>query len=225
MSTEQGWEVVWNEEKRVLTLEGEPVLEYALTWPEIKGAGRGGKRVSRYYGRMVQVWRQRWGRELYWDACLSLVACRERSRPFRPWKAELDGKMTCRRDDLLSFAMEAWESGGDGRPLRVSVGDIWRMPEGVPVTLREFFPGQRSWRKKVLRVLEEQGEARRAAGECFLDRDVSQKLSGLLRSGRYCLGERGLEFRFPQCQAAPAAEGCPFLIFPVEMILKRQENA
>ena len=27
--------VIWNEERRSLTLEGEPVLEYALLWPQV----------------------------------------------------------------------------------------------------------------------------------------------------------------------------------------------
>ena len=29
--------VIWEEETRVLTLEGEPVLKYALSWPRVEG--------------------------------------------------------------------------------------------------------------------------------------------------------------------------------------------
>ena len=32
-------QVVWREERRSLTLEGEPVLEYALCWPQVEQAG------------------------------------------------------------------------------------------------------------------------------------------------------------------------------------------
>lgn len=218
MGGEATWEVVWNREERTLTLVGEPVAELVLSWPEIKGGGRGGKRIGRYYRRMMQTWKKRWERELYWEACLDLVACRERSRPFRPWRAVLEGEVTLQRDGLLSLRMEAREYWTDGRPLRVSVGDVWRMPEGTPVELKELFPGQRLWRRTVLRTLAETAQTCRSTGDCFLDRDVSRKLGSLLKSGGYCLREGGVEFRFAQCLAAPAAEGCPRLIFPTKIL-------
>ena len=34
-------EILWQEEKRRLTLEGEPVLEYTLAWPEVRGGRTG----------------------------------------------------------------------------------------------------------------------------------------------------------------------------------------
>ena len=55
-------QVVWEEEKRILTLEGEPVLKYVLSWPQVEGAGLGGRWISRYYARLAQNWRRRWGR-------------------------------------------------------------------------------------------------------------------------------------------------------------------
>ena len=65
--------VNWQEEERNLTLEGETVLQYRLSWPQLEGAGRAGARVSRYYARLAEAWRARWGRELYWRACLALA--------------------------------------------------------------------------------------------------------------------------------------------------------
>ena len=35
-------QVIWEREDRTLALEGEPVLEYALSWPRIEGGGLGG---------------------------------------------------------------------------------------------------------------------------------------------------------------------------------------
>ena len=38
-------QVVWREERRSLTLEGEPVLEYALCWPQEIGRASCRERV------------------------------------------------------------------------------------------------------------------------------------------------------------------------------------
>ena len=58
-------QVQWKEEQRVLTLEKIPVLELSLSWPQLAGGGRGGKRMGRYYQRLAGAWRSRWGRETY----------------------------------------------------------------------------------------------------------------------------------------------------------------
>ena len=44
----QSWQVVWKKEEKKLKLRGEPVLSLALSWPEIKRGGRGGRRGSQY---------------------------------------------------------------------------------------------------------------------------------------------------------------------------------
>ena len=78
-------QVVWREEKRTLVLEGEPVLTYSLSWPQVEGGGLGGRWISRYYSNLAKSWRRRWEREVYWAACLALSARRETARPFTPW--------------------------------------------------------------------------------------------------------------------------------------------
>ena len=70
-------QIVWQEERRCLTLEGETVLEYVLCWPKVEGGGLGGRWISRYYAHLARSWRQRWEREVYWAACLELAARRE----------------------------------------------------------------------------------------------------------------------------------------------------
>ena len=78
-------QVSWSREERTLTLEGEPVLTYALSWPAVENAGLGGRWISRYYARLAGSWRRRWEREVYWRACLALAEAREGARPFQPW--------------------------------------------------------------------------------------------------------------------------------------------
>ncbi len=64
--------VLWREEKKTLTLCGEPVLEETLAWPEFEGKGRAVRRMTGYYRRLVRSCRLRWERETYCLACLRL---------------------------------------------------------------------------------------------------------------------------------------------------------
>ena len=73
--------VIWEEERRSLTLEGEPVLEYALSWPRVEGAGLGGKWISRYYVRLAAGS----GRSTGWPAW-SWPATGKRPVPLPPGK-------------------------------------------------------------------------------------------------------------------------------------------
>lgn len=208
--------VIWEEEKRVLTLEGEPVLRYSLSWPQVEGAGLGGRWISRYYARLAGHWRRRWEREVYWLACLELAARREESKPFTPWTGELAGETALLRDGTLSLRFFGCEVRGDGRPARVRWGDVWKLREGAPKPLKTLFPGKRGWKKRLRRALVQQGEERRQAGDCFLDGDWVRKAQRSRPLRGWCLTEEGVEVSLPQCAAAPAAEGCPVFTIPLE---------
>lgn len=209
-------QVRWKEEKRVLTLEKVPVLELSLTWPQLSGAGRGGERINRYYQRLAAAWRSRWRRETYWRACLDLAQCRTSSRMFRPWSVQLTGEVLWQDENTLSLRMDAQEVRGDGRPLQVRTGDLWRLPEGVPLPVRSYFAGDRRWQRHLMARLKEQGEARRAAGDCFFDSNFGEKLRRGLSLRRCCRTAEGLEFYIPQCVLAPAAEGVVTFVLPLE---------
>lgn len=216
MSGPEEARVVWEEEKRVLTLEGEPVLRYSLSWPQVEGAGLGGRWISRYYARLAGHWRRRWEREVYWLACLELAARREESKPFTPWTGKLTGETALLRDGTLSLRFFGCEVRGDGRPARVRWGDVWKLREGAPKPLKTLFPGKRGWKKRLRRALVHQGEERRQAGDCFLDGDWVQKAKKSRPLRGWCLTEEGVEVSLPQCAAAPAAEGCPVFTVPLE---------
>ena len=210
------WAVLWQEERQTLSLQGEPVLEYALVRPQIRDGGRGGRRLDRYYQHLAEVWRRRWSRALYWHACLDLARCREQSHPVHPWQAHLEGRVLFQDQDSLSIRLDAEEVHGDGRPLRVRMGDVWSLPEGVPLPAGACFPGDRRWWLHLTRKLREQGEVRRAAGDCFLDPDFGPRLRQFLSPHRYCRTPEGLEFYVPQCALAPAAEGVVAFSLPLE---------
>lgn len=208
--------VSWQKEERTLTLEGEPVLEYSLSWPRVEGAGPGGKWISKYYIRLAKSWRRRWEREIYWLACLELAERRVEARPFTPWAGELTGETVLLQDGVLSLRFHGLEIRGDGRPARVRWGDVWNVREGTPGTLRSLFQGEKGWKKRLWQRLIQQGEERRRAGDCFLDGDWPGKARAARPLRGWCLTEDGVEISLPQCAAAPAAEGCPVFYVALE---------
>lgn len=207
-------EVLWHREERELTLNGEPVLVFRLSWPELREEGPGARRINRCYRRMAQVWRQRWQREVYCLACLQLAQRRTDSRPFFPWRACLKGEVTLWEGDVLSLRLEGEEIRGDGRPNRVCWGDTWQVGQGIPYPISRAMGGGRGWRRRLLQAALEEGRARSARGECFLGADWEKQLKGLLPLEDYCLTPQGLELPFPQSTIAPPAEGVPVLSLP-----------
>lgn len=214
--------VVWREEARTLTLEGEPVLEYRMSWPEVQGAGLGGRWISRYYARLARDWRLRWQREVYWKACLELAARRAEARPFTPWSGALTGEQALWEDGLLSLRLTGEETRGDGRPCRVRWGDVWKVREGTPCTAGELLGGGLRWKKRAVDQILEQGRQRRAAGDCFLDPGWEKKAARAFPHD-LCLTPEGVEAAFPQCSIAPAAEGNP--VFVLNRRVAPNENA
>ena len=209
------WEVRWKREHSTLKLQGEPVVEMELSWPQIVQSGAGSRRINRYYEHLTRQWRERWGRTIYWQACLELARCQREGESFSPWEVFLEGQVLFQDGGTLSIRMDAREIRGTGRPLRVCSGDIWMIPEGVPLPVRTYFPGDRRWWRHLVVKLREQGEARRSVGDCFLDLDFAQKLEQALSPHRCCRIPEGLEFYIPQCALAPAAEGIVTLTAPL----------
>lgn len=209
-------QLLWREKSGALTLEGEPVLSYTLAWPELRGAGLGGRWISLFYANLAAAWEKRWRTQVYWQACIQLSQCRAASRPFSPWSGTLAGSVTVWEQGRLSIQMDGEEVRGDGRPLKVRWGDVWNVKEGAPCRLKEFFPGNRRWKRAVAAQVLRQGEERRASGDCFLDPDFAQKAARLLPLRDFLLSPDGVELPYPQCSLAPAAEGTPMFQIPLE---------
>ena len=204
--------LVWREAEETMTLEGEAVLTFHLVWPELKGAGLGGRWISRYYARLAESWRRRWRREVYWRACIQLAQCRAAARPFTPWKGELRGEKVLWKDGVLSLRLNGWESRGDGKVNRVQWGDVWKVREGTPCPPEEWL-GRRWGRKKRLAdQIIDQGGQRRSAGAWVPDEDWREKVRKNLPWRDACLTEEGIELAFPQGTIAPMAEGTPTFV-------------
>lgn len=214
--------VVWRREEQTMTLEGEPVLRYSLNWPELEGRGFGVRWINRYYVWLVRSWRERWQREVYWRACLDLVSCRGGGRHFETWTGSLSGEVTLWERGLLSLRFAGEERHGRGKPNRVRWGDVWKVKEGAPCPAKEIFSGRRGWKRELTERVVEQGEARRAAGDCFLLPNWEKRVARTLPTEDFCLIPDGIELAFPQCTIAPAAEGTPVFCVSVEKTGEKQ---
>ena len=219
MKEEKAAVIQWNNQARSLELEGEPVLEYTLSWPELKGAGLGGRWINAYYAHLAKSWQRRWEREVYWKACLELAQRRQAARPFTAWKGELKGEAVLNENGLLSLRFTGLEIRGDGRPNRVRWGDVWKVRQGAPCPLRELCG--RGWRERLWKELRRQGEERRQGGDCFLDRDWEKKARAAGTGKDCCLTQEGIEVSISQGAAAPAAEGCPVFLVEWDKVLKK----
>lgn len=192
--------------------DGERVLlTVKAGWPVLEDSGPGPRRVNRYYEALFTRWRKRWEGPV-------LDRARAAAGPdTAPWEAGIDFKATRLESGLLSLFWDVREETGQRRPLRFRRGDTWRLPEGVPVTLRELLPPGRRWKRAVL------DEVRRQIGE-QLDRGESlywtewSRLAALRFSpDRFFLTEGGPAVFYPVESIAPALEGFP--TFPLTRLM------
>lgn len=209
--------LVWEEEHKVLTLEGQPVLEYTLCWPQLQNPKGLSRRINWYYARLARQWRLRWQREIYWLACLELVRRREESRPFTPWTGKLTGEVTLWEGGLLSLSLSGEESRGNKKPCRVRWGDTWEVKEGAPCPPARLFQGRWGWKRALLPQLRAEGEKMVASGEHFFDGDWERRLPRWLHRAEVWLTGDRMEWALPPCAISPAAEGAPVFSLPREM--------
>ena len=201
------WKVEWKESRVEKQLQGEKVLTILLRRPVVTGAGRGPARLDRYLQRLAAAWQERWEKKVYLLACLDLAQRREAGEPFRPWEASLTGEVTYQDEEMVSLRLDAVETRGDGRENRVRMGEVWRKPEGIPLSPYPRFFREHRWRRGLFGRWREQGEQRREAGDCFLDAGFEGQLPRYFSPWNYCRTQQGLEFYLPQGTVAPALEG------------------
>ena len=217
-------ELIWEEEHRILTLEGQPVLEYDLRWPRLNNAKGDSRRINRYYSRLARQWQLRWQREVYWQACLDLAQKLAESRPFIPWAGSLTGEMTLWESGLLSLSLTGEERRGSKKICRVRWGDTWQVKEGAPCPPSHFFQKKAKWKNELLSQLIEEGQAMVKSGEHFFDSDWEARLPRWLNQAQVWLTENRMEWAFPPCAISPSAEGVPLFSLPREKPLQNGET-
>lgn len=192
--------------------EGEAVLlTLRARWPRLEESSPGCRRVNRYYDALADRWKRRWEGPLLEQA----KAAAGPETP--PWEARLDFTVTLFQDGILSLYWDIVEDRGERRPRRLRQGDVWQLPSGMPMTLRELLPPCRWWRGPVLAQVRQQIGERIQAGESVFFEDWLSLASRRFSPGRFYLTEKGPVVFYPVESIAPAMEGFPsFLLRDTE---------
>ena len=132
-----------------MTLEGERVLSYCLSWPEEENC----RRITRYYARAARLWQDRWEKHLYPLACLELVRCREQAGVFIPWRCEMTGKLAFCGRGLVSVVLTVREMDRPGRSRTVVKGITWRLKDGRPLPMGELLAPEQRRKKRLTAAL------------------------------------------------------------------------
>ena len=198
-------------ETQTLLWEEEPVFSFPT--PKIPLPVGAPRRVAAYYRRLEQMWQTRWEKTVYQRACAAAQEARAGSRPFNPWSARLTAAAV-ERDGLLGVRWEAEEQLG-GRKAVLCRGEVWRLPRGTPITLKEFFPAGCPWKQQVLRQVEDQIRQRISSGAFSFWQDWPQRLVRSFDPDSFFWTEEGLQVFFPLCSIAPWLEGIP--VFPIQI--------
>ena len=184
--------------------EGDSVLlTVKARWPRLEENGPGSRRINRYYAALADRWKKRWAGPLLEQA----KALAGPGAP--PWSASLDFTVTLFEDGFFSLYWDASEYVGGRRPRRVRQGDVWRLPEGTPVTLRELLPPRRWWRGPILEEVRRQIGAQVNTGEAVFYEDWPSLASRKFSPGRFFLTADGPVIFYPVESIAPAMEGFP----------------
>lgn len=189
--------------------DGETVLlTVKAGWPQLEGDSIGAKRINRYCDALARRWQKRWEGPL-------LKAAKAAAGPDTPpWSAGMDFTVTLFREDLFSFYLDIWEDVGLPRPRRLRLGETWRLPEGVPLTLKEVLSPGRRWRRTVLTEVRRQIEARLESGESLFRADWPRLAVSRFSPQRFYCTEAGPSLFYPVDAIAPSLEGFP--TFPLK---------
>lgn len=202
--------------EEVFRQEEEILLTVQARWPRLEGEGPGCRRIDRYYDALAQQWLRRCKGPL-------LERAKAAHTPgLSPWRARLDFTVTLFQEGFFSLYWDAVEEVGQRRPRRFREGDVWRLPEGIPVTLWELLPPKAARRKAVLTEVRRQIGERTGAGEAAFW-DNWEALAGRKFSpGRFYLTAEGPVVFYPVESIAPAMEGFP--TFPLGRLLEPAEK-
>ncbi len=190
------YEEVFRDGERVL-------LTLRARWPRLEETCPGCRRINRYYDALAQRWKKRWTGPLLADA--KAAAGPETA----PWEAGLDFTVTLFQGEHFSLYWEVTEDVGARRPRRLRQGDIWQLPQGTPLTLRELLPPRRWWKGPILEEVRRQIGARVQSGEALFFDAWPSLASRKFSPGRAYLTPEGPMIFYPVEALAPAMEGFP----------------
>lgn len=188
--------------EKTFSENGAPLLTVRTERLPIEERTRGERRIVRYYRELARRWYQRWETVLFPRARLAA--------PSSPWQASLRFRITLQAPHYLSLLWEVTEETDTRRPRRLRQGDIWLLPQGVPLTPTALFaPLGVRWRTSVLTEVERQIKARLQSGDCVFFEHRGDALRRNLRAEGLYLTDDGICLFYPPCTIAPAFEEFP----------------
>lgn len=180
--------------------EGSVLLTISENRPRLKGENPALRKIDRYFDTLAQRWRTRWERHILPEA--------RAAWPVRPWTCSLDCHLTLLNEDYLSLWWEAREDTDPAHPRRIREGEVWRLADGMPLTLAQLIQGKR-WRQTVLDQVSAQIRAQLDTGISLYYEDWPRLCRKHLSPHRCYLTETGPVVFFPFCSIAPALENFP----------------
>ena len=164
-----------------LSCQGEIVLRYSCTLPQLHGLSpRAQRRVNRYYRRLEETLQHHCRIRLLAQASQTAVKAHKNALPFTPWEANLSWETTLCSDYLWSLCW-CWQvTAGPASLMYLWQGDVWDLTTGLPCPLNRFAgTGKRRTRSR-LRKLARQEKQPRPGRNCS-----------------FVLTEEGLRCRWP----------------------------
>ncbi len=208
-------EELLEKEQKIWDLEGEEVFQWEIATAKLSKGKMEQKRIVPYYEKVVERWKYRWSRKVYWLSCLDLVEKRENSRVFFPWKATFSPELLYLEDvlgkPLLSVGLTVTEQRGKQLQQVCFFSDLWDYQEGIPLSPKHIAKEQWGTSKEIIQAIQKQGELR----EDFLFLpDYSKRIAQYFAPKQLYLTKEGGIYHFPQGAIASKVEAVPKFFLP-----------
>ncbi len=196
----------------------EPVLNYAVSLPQIVRQGRCGRRISQHYRflrrRVDFMVRHPLFRlaEKHWKLCQSGGA------PFVPYLLEMDYTASRNDGEFLSLHYDRYMTIDGQRRCVLRGADTWSLTTGAPVSCAHFFPGRERPNRFVLDEILNIARARTAMGTALFYEDLKKNFKRHFNVERFYLTDDGLSFFFQPGTIAPGEQGVPVFTIPKEKL-------
>lgn len=202
-------------DSKIWDLEGVEVFQWEIDFPEFTNTKMEQKRIIPYYEKVIERWKYRWSRKIYWMSCIDLVEKQENSRVFFPWKGKFSPETLYLEEvlgkPLLSVGLTVTEQRGKQVQQVCYFSDLWDYQEGVPSSPKPIAKEQWGTAKEILQTIQKQGELR----EDFLFLpEYSRLLPQFFSTKQVHLSKEGGEFHFPQGSIASKVEAVPKFFLP-----------
>lgn len=161
-----------------LTHEGELVLHYASTLPQIRGLShRPQRRINRYYQHLEQIFQTACRTKLLAQASKDAETAHANALPFTAMESSLTCETTYLDEDFWSLAWTWYVTCGHTSLLFQQQGDVWALRNGLPCTLCQFTPGKQKKKHRFLNRARKAAAAQHFRGPGWMGRHSSFTIS------------------------------------------------